>query len=81
MAAVIQGAQARFRAQLRSAARDLSPESREALLRMLGALRSLADEAAAESGRKAKYVMFAYWKAVAVYCRHFHVALNVTRVR
>lgn len=68
---MIHNAQAKFRAELRSACRELSPESREALSRMLGALRSLADEAAAESGRKSKWMMFAYWKTVAVYVKHF----------
>ena len=37
---MIHNAQAKFRAELRSACRDLSPESREALSRMLGALRA-----------------------------------------
>ena len=73
---MIHNAQAKFRAELRAAARDLSPESREALSRMLGALRSLADEAAFESGRKAKWMMFAYWKTVAVYVKHFAAALK-----
>ena len=73
---MIHNAQAKFRAQLRSVGRDLSPESREALSRMLGALRNLADEAASESGRKAKWMMFAYWKSVAIYAKHFAAAVR-----
>ena len=73
---MIHGAQAKFRSELRAACRELNPESREALLGMLGALRSLADEAATESGRKAKWMMFAYWKTVAVYAKHFHAAVR-----
>lgn len=78
---MIHSAQAKFRAELRAACRDLSPESREALSRMLGALRNLADEAATESGRKAKWMMFAYWKTVAVYTKHFAAALRCTHPR
>ena len=76
---MIHNAQAKFRAELRAGSRDLSPESREALGRMLGALRNLADAAAAESGRKAKWVMFAYWKTVAVYVKHFAAAIRSQR--
>ena len=73
---MIHNAQVKFRAELRAAAKDLSPESREVLSRMLGALRNLADEASIESGRKAKWMMFAYWKAVAVYTKHFAAAIR-----
>lgn len=73
---MIHNAQAKFRAELRAGCRDLSPKSREALSRMLGALRNLADEAASESGRKSKWMMFAYWKTVAVYTKHFAAAVR-----
>ena len=73
---MIHSHQAKFRAELRSACRDLSPESRQAVSLMLAALRNLADEAAAESGRKAKWMMFAYWKVVAVYAKHFAAAVR-----
>ena len=72
----IHSAQTQFRAELRAASRELSPESRAALARMLGALRNLADQAADESGRKAKWMMFAYWKTVAVYTKHFTAAVR-----
>ncbi len=68
---MIQNSQAKFREELRVACRVLSPESRQVLSQMLGSLRSLAEEAASESGRKGKWMMFAYWKTVGVYAGHF----------
>lgn len=60
-----------FEHHVRERARRLPPEARGALLGMLRDLVVLAQENAAESHGRSKWMMFAYWKVVAVYGRHF----------
>lgn len=61
----------RFEADARAAVRDLDVAQRGALVAMLNALRAAALRQAAESQRKNKWMMVAYWRVVAVYAGHF----------
>lgn len=70
----ITGARNVFAVELRKRAEPLDPQQRAALGGMLDELRIFALEASNESLRRNKYVMFAYWRVVAVYAGHFRRA-------
>ena len=66
--------------RLRAEVADLPRDSRLALAGMLFSLRTFALMNADESRRRSKWMMFAYWKVVAVYAGHFRrVALRGMR--
>lgn len=60
--------------------RDLPPESRLALAKVLREIGRDADERAEKSWRTRKAPMAAYWRAVGVYARHIARALETTCV-
>ena len=60
-----------FEDRVRVEAMALSPAARVALGHMLGSLAEYAEQRATASLHAKKFVMFAYWKVVAVYARHF----------
>lgn len=54
----------------------LEPDIRHMIRDLVVDLRDQARAKADESLRKNKYMMFAYWKCVAVYANHFARCLN-----
>lgn len=58
-------------AKLRERGAGLEPDARAAMVGMLMDLRQFAIGASHESLKKSKYVMFAYWRVVAVYAGQF----------
>lgn len=51
------------------------PDTRERVRALLNNICTQANEKAAESFRKNKYMMFAYWKIVRVYAGHIRRAI------
>lgn len=58
----------------------LSPEAREALRAVLGAIAHDAAERAERSWRQKKGIMAAYWKGVSTYAKHIRAATRAGRV-